>query len=103
MLEYRRTTKAPMQTGAFRCIPMRLVRDNDENLVIDIARRTQTLLEVSEKLWLIINDGSTSSSEKFGGISEVVRQAKGMGPAWGHGTAVHGWRRCNGGKPRRER
>ena len=82
MLEYRRTTKAPLQTGAFRCIPMRLVRDNDENLVINIARRTKTLLEVAEKLWLIINDGSTSSSEKFSGISEVVRQSKGMGDTW---------------------
>ena len=82
MLEYRRTTKAPLQTGAFRCIPMRIVRDNDGNLVINIARRTKTLLEVAEKLWLIINDGSTSSSEKLSGISEVVRQSKGMGDTW---------------------
>ena len=53
-----------------------------KNLVINIARRTKTLLEVAEKLWLIINDGSTSSSDKLCGISEVVRQAKGMGDTW---------------------
>ena len=82
MLEYRRTTKAPLQTAAFRCVPARITDDPDENLVINIARRTQTLLEVAAKVWPMIQDRSTSSVDKFINISAVVRQGKGMGDTW---------------------
>ena len=33
MLHYRRRTGLALQTAAFRCIPRRILQDNDRNLV----------------------------------------------------------------------
>ena len=82
MLEFRRRTRQPLQTGAFRSIPQRLCPDDDENLVRNVARRTRTLLEIAEKVWPVIQDHSLSSSEKFHLISGTIQSAQGLGETW---------------------
>lgn len=82
MLEYRQRTRSPLITAAFRCIPHRLREDDDENLVHDIAVRTQTLLTVAKNVWPILNDTSKSVSVKFNEISSELKKGKGLGETW---------------------
>ncbi|CAE7747690.1 for [Symbiodinium sp. CCMP2456] len=82
MLDFRRRTRQPLQTGAFLSIPQRLCPDDDENLARNVARRTRTLLEIAEKVWPVIQDSSCSSSEKFRWISGTIRSAQGLGETW---------------------
>jgi hypothetical protein len=82
MLEYRIKTRSPLITSAFRCIPARVREDDDENLVHDIAQRTQTLLSVAQRVWPIVNDGSKSVSTKFEEISTELKKGRGLGETW---------------------
>ncbi|CAE8728379.1 unnamed protein product, partial [Polarella glacialis] len=82
MLEYRRRTKQPLQTMAFRCIPARLCEDNDENLVRNIANRTQILLEVAEQVWPIVCDSAKSPEANFEQISREIQRGHGLGDTW---------------------
>jgi len=82
MLMYRRHTRQPLQTLAFRCIPARLCEDDDENLVRNIVLRTQTLLGVAERVWPIVGDDSKNAAVKFGEISREVRKGQGLGETW---------------------
>ena len=82
MLDFRRSTREAVQTGAFRSIPQRLCKDDDENLVRNVARRTQTLLDVATKVWPMLQDHTLSSSEKFRQISGTIQSAHGLGETW---------------------
>ncbi|CAE8680821.1 unnamed protein product [Polarella glacialis] len=82
MLEYRRRTKQPLQTMAFRCIPARLCEDDDENLVRNIALRTRTLLEVAGQVWPIVCDSAKSPEAKFDQISREIQRGHGLGDTW---------------------
>ena len=68
-LRYRRETRQPLQTSAFLNIPERLLEDNDENLALNVARRSQRLIDIAKEVWPILQNGELSSSEKFEQIS----------------------------------
>ena len=68
-LRYRRETRQPLQTSAFLNIPERLLEDNDENLALNVARRSQRLIDIATEVWPILQNGELSSSEKFEQIS----------------------------------
>ena len=86
MLDFRRSTRQPLQTAAFLSIPQRLCVDDDENLARNVARRTQTLLEIAEKVWPMLQESpgesKLSSSEKFRLISATIQSAQGLGETW---------------------
>ena len=71
-MKYRRETHLPLQTGAFLSIPERLLEDNDENLVINVARRTQRLLDIAMEIWPTLQNPNLSNAEKFQQISRIL-------------------------------
>ncbi|CAK9097698.1 Nicotinamide phosphoribosyltransferase [Durusdinium trenchii] len=82
MMKYRRETHLPLQTGAFLSIPERLLEDNDENLVINVARRTQRLLDIAMEIWPTLQNPNLSNAEKFQQISRVIQTGHGFGETW---------------------
>lgn len=82
MIKYRKNGKPPMQTHAFRCIPARLLENNDENLVLNICNRTSMLIKTADKILPILNDSSKNATEKFQEISTEFRARKGIGDTW---------------------
>lgn len=82
MLEYRQRTRQPLQTMAFRSIPARLCEHDDENLVRNIAIRTQTLLAVALRIWPILRDPDKGAATKFQEISDEVKRGRGLGDTW---------------------
>eukprot|EP00931_Biecheleriopsis_adriatica_P074166 TRINITY_DN48286_c0_g1_i1.p1 TRINITY_DN48286_c0_g1~~TRINITY_DN48286_c0_g1_i1.p1 ORF type:complete len:673 (-),score=190.16 TRINITY_DN48286_c0_g1_i1:37-2055(-) len=82
MLDYRRRTRQPLQTSAFLAIPERICDDDDENLARNVAMRTQTLLQVAEGVWPIIQDSAKSPQEKFAEISKQIQSGRRLGETW---------------------
>ena len=83
LLKYRRNTKKPLQTAAFRAIPPKeLLDDRDANLVRSIINRTRSLLMAAEKIWPYITDNEHNATHKFDEMSRVLRSTKGCGPTW---------------------
>mmetsp|Transcript_32060 Transcript_32060/g.72091 ORF Transcript_32060/g.72091 Transcript_32060/m.72091 type:complete len:629 (+) Transcript_32060:52-1938(+) len=83
MLAYRRKTKQPLQTSAFLAIPERLCQeDSDENLALNVAMRTRTLLEVADRVWPILHNNNMPSLEKFEEISRTIQSGRGLGETW---------------------
>jgi len=82
ILQYRRKTRRPLLTLCFRMIPRRVLEDDDENLVRSITTRTQQLLVVAEKLWPVVKDQESNSSQKFTRMSAIVQSADGLGETW---------------------
>ena len=82
MLDFRRSTRQALQTGAFLSIPQRLCADDDENLARNVARRTKTLLQIAVKVWPMLQDDGLSSAEKFRQISSTIQAAHRLGQTW---------------------
>jgi len=82
MLEYRRSTGKPLQTSAFRCVPLRLCEDADLNLVRNILQRSKDLLSLGEILWPIVMSRDLDADQLFSTISAEVRKVKGLGETW---------------------
>ena len=82
MLRYRLTTRQPLQTSAFRSIPARLCQNNDENLVINLARRTRLLLDIAEQIWETLQDPSVSGAARFHRLSKTIQTGHGLGETW---------------------
>eukprot|EP00434_Breviolum_minutum_P029252 symbB.v1.2.025874.t1/scaffold2543.1/size76562/6 len=82
MLRYRRETRQPLQTSAFLNIPERLLEDNDENLALNVARRSQRLIDIAKEVWPILQNGELSSSEKFEQISRTIQTGHRFGETW---------------------
>ena len=72
-----------LQTPAFRCIPARIVKDDDENLVRNIAERTQTLLAVADRVWPLVCDKANFVSGPYGALLSSLE-----GPIWPY-MALH--------------
>jgi hypothetical protein len=71
-LRYRRETRSPLQTSAFRLIPKRLRTDNDENLAVSVARRSQLLIDIANEVWPLLLDVHLPSAQKFEAISSSL-------------------------------
>jgi hypothetical protein len=82
LLKYRLETKAPLLTTCFRMIPIRLLEDNDENLVRNVVIRTGRLIALAEKVFPIVKDETLSAASKFGQISTLVQAVQGLGETW---------------------
>ncbi|CAL1141474.1 unnamed protein product [Cladocopium goreaui] len=82
MLRYRRETRSPLQTSAFRLIPKRLRTDNDENLAVSVARRSQLLIDIANEVWPLLLDVHLPSAQKFEAISRAIQTGHGFGQTW---------------------
>eukprot|EP00435_Cladocopium_sp_Y103_P019474 s3_g4.t1 len=82
MLRYRRETRSPLQTSAFRLIPKRLCKDNDENLAVSVARRSQLLIDIANEVWPLLLDVHLPSAQKFAAISRAIQTGHGFGETW---------------------
>jgi len=82
LLKYRLETKGPLLTTCFRMIPVRLLEDNDENLVRNVVIRTGRLLALAEKVFPIVKDEKVSAANKFDRISALVQSTQGLGETW---------------------
>lgn len=80
--DYRKKTGKPLQTLCFRIIPERILKDNDENLVLNLTLRTQRLLEIGELAWEVLHDKKKSNTEKFNELSRVIQEKRGLGETW---------------------
>jgi len=96
ILAYRRRTHAPLQTGAFRIIPRRLVTDDDTNLVRNISLRNIELTKCAEEVWPIVestrrklrrNDVTPAelkkrSSKLYVDLADHMRKVPRVGATW---------------------
>lgn len=82
ILDYRKKTGEPLLTSCFRIIPPRVLKDDTENLVRSITHRTQLLLELAERAFLIVKDKKFTSAEKMSKISEQISQTERHGDTW---------------------
>mmetsp|Transcript_93565 Transcript_93565/g.165530 ORF Transcript_93565/g.165530 Transcript_93565/m.165530 type:complete len:355 (-) Transcript_93565:75-1139(-) len=71
-----------LQTSAFLIIPERIVKDDDENLIINLLRRTQRLIRLAKKLWPIMICKTSSTTEKYESIKQAMEDVHGCGPTW---------------------
>eukprot|EP00929_Paragymnodinium_shiwhaense_P111280 TRINITY_DN7905_c0_g2_i1.p1 TRINITY_DN7905_c0_g2~~TRINITY_DN7905_c0_g2_i1.p1 ORF type:complete len:645 (-),score=189.17 TRINITY_DN7905_c0_g2_i1:74-2008(-) len=82
MLAYRKKTGKAMITNCFRIIPERILKDDDENLVRSITKRTLELIDVAEFAYPVIQDSKKSARQKFDAISARVQTGQGLGETW---------------------
>jgi hypothetical protein len=78
MLKWRRKTKRPMLTSAFRQIPERVLEDDDENLCLSICKRTQKLLGLGGRLRETFFSRTLSANEKRDKMSQIVEGESGF-------------------------
>merc|ERR1719491_2463037 len=88
MLSYRHRTKKALLTLCFRMIPNRILEDDDANIVRNIVLRTQTLLDIAEKIYAIIKDTTYTAADMFEEISSLIQRANGLGETWAKMLAV---------------
>lgn len=82
MLEYRKRTGLALQTNAFRAIPRRILKDDDENLVRNVMLRTQSLLGLAEQLWPLVKENSLKPEELFARMSKHILAVNMLGETW---------------------
>ena len=71
-----------LQTSCFLIIPERLVKNDNDNIVINLLLRTQRLINLAEKLWPVVHDKNTSTSQKYATIQEKIEACRGLGETW---------------------
>ena len=79
ILAYRRSTGAPLQTSAYRCIPPRVLADNDKNLVRHITDRSMKLIQTAENAWRVLKSSRSTPARKMIQISKLCKEPTGFG------------------------
>lgn len=82
MIKAYRAGGNALQTSCFLIIPERLVKDDDENIILNLLLRTQRLIELADKLWPVVNNRSLSTSAKFDKIKSDIAATHGLGETW---------------------
>lgn len=78
---YRKKTGKPLITSCFRIIPVRILKDDDENLVRSITDRTMKLLDIAEACFPVIKS-KLPPRQKLAKLSSLVTQGDGCGETW---------------------
>jgi len=82
MMQTFRADGNAMQTSCFLIIPERLVKDDNENIILNCLLRTQRLLDLAEELWPILNDKKVSAEAKFEDMRERILKVRNAGETW---------------------
>jgi hypothetical protein len=82
ILKYRKKTRAPLLTSAFRAIPNEGLADKDANLVRSITKRSMALVKIAEGAWKILKDRKKTSEHRIAAISNEIEKTPGFSETW---------------------
>ncbi len=71
-----------LQTNAFLIIPDPLLKDPDENLIINLLRRTQRMIKLSNELWPVMQYAKMKPMDRFMKIRSSILAVHGCGETW---------------------
>merc|ERR1740121_2570129 len=85
VLAFRKKGNA-LQTGCFLIIPVRILKDDDQNLARNIMIRSQRLIGLADELWPIVDpsrrNNKISADEMYDIISQKIRDVPTLGETW---------------------